>query len=1344
MLFADSSMSLAQDGGEAPAECSAGELVGRRTRDSKTVQHEDCSYTTTFGRKLHFEADPGVWEEVDLAFREEGAGHVSDRNDVVVRVSGARLDVTASETAAGIRWLLPAPPTVDERRATFSARGLEWEYALTKSGVKLGASVATTRGPQTYDFPYQLVGGAADLTVDEAGNLQGEGFHVPRAFAAGADGRVYEGGPWELLPGNRVSFEFDDSALPVEAYPYLLDPSTVFHEAVSTDDGWVHEWGPSYPPTNCSGFNDATVWAYRGYNGSQYATINAFMRWHTGSLPDNATVSMAVLRMVVAGRESPDGRSLTADWYDAWPLDCADHSETAQANALTGTSISSIPTGTVSEYPLSWSQTTGVSLTGYTGLRAHVSGGQPTRENYVSIYEFGNIDGMPEPRLAVTYATPNSAPTLNSVTDSPDPVTAGGTITFNVEWSDPNAGDTARALICKNPGVTASGTCSNGTWASGTNTSANPAPVSYTTSAADVGTQTYVAYACDQANACSNSDTKTFQVVPANSAPTLTSASDSPDPVTAGNPVTFNVSWTDPNAGDSVRAVVCKTNAISAAICPGGAWVTGVLKSTSPSSAVYNTSTADVGTRSYYAFACDQSNACSSGSAGSFTVTPPNSAPTITSASDSPDPVNVGSPVTFQVGWSDAGDSVRAVICKTNAVSSATCPGGAWAIGGLSSSSPSSASYTTTASDVGVKNYFAFACDQANACSSPIAGTFRVDGTPTILGVTDTPDPVTAGSPVTFAVSWADPGDSVKAVICKSNAVFVGTCPGGAWAIGGLSATSPSTATYTTQHADVGIRNYYAFACDAGNRCSSVSGGTFTVNNAAPTITSATDSPDPVTSGGTVTFSVGWSDPGDTVRALICKTDEVTSGACAERAWATGTLSSSSPATASYTTRAEDDGTNDYFAFACDSRNACAGPLQRDFEVRDTLQRSLDQTPVNTCQDGPPTTDPDGDGPRRLIVGTNREDQIWGGPADDILFGRGGQDAIKGLGGNDVICGGGGNDGINGGAGNDNIEASSERDFVVGADGDDTIFGGFDNDAVYGGRGVDTISGGIRPTNQRPTGEDGYSDYVVGGDGADVITNTDVSPLRVDGNDDEMHEDIEPDLKCPANAHGSDPNFFLAKAGVFDPDRLKVNDPEDPCLELTGKVLEFNDNPNDGDAKFNLPRERPEEPVARLTFMLTEAASRPDPCRETRLMPGDVIRVEFMPRDFGADLDNNDLPDHFPVPVSGQPITVGGLCVTDTGHEGEAEVDFELHPAYYVNYAGVDYYSGRKYAGSPIRMHPCSLLEPDPDKPNCGLAKNTPKHDAPFADKRHKRDWRYCWDENGNPCQGWLAEATFG
>jgi len=110
---------------------------------------------------------------------------------------------------------------------------------------------------------------------------------------------------------------------------------------------------------------------------------------------------------------------------------------------------------------------------------------------------------------------------------------------------------------------------------------------------------------------------------PLNAPPTITSVTDSPDPVTEGSDVTFTLDWDDLDVGELIRIHICQTDAIDGASqsCPGGSWCDSAgFTAVDPESCSYTTGVADIGTNSYFAFVCDDSNDCSSSSSSTFTV----------------------------------------------------------------------------------------------------------------------------------------------------------------------------------------------------------------------------------------------------------------------------------------------------------------------------------------------------------------------------------------------------------------------------------------------------------------------------------------------------------------------------------------------------------------------------------------------------------------------------------------------------------------------------------------------------------------------------------------------------
>lgn len=107
-----------------------------------------------------------------------------------------------------------------------------------------------------------------------------------------------------------------------------------------------------------------------------------------------------------------------------------------------------------------------------------------------------------------------------------------------------------------------------------------------------------------------------------------------------------------------------------------------------------------------------------------------NVAPTATTVTDTPDPTNPGRSVSFIYDWNDdAGDAVKIKICKTNSLTNQNCDGGYWASStSFTTADPAVVSYDVVGGDAGqTRDYWAFVCDDAGACTTGTAGTFSVN-----------------------------------------------------------------------------------------------------------------------------------------------------------------------------------------------------------------------------------------------------------------------------------------------------------------------------------------------------------------------------------------------------------------------------------------------------------------------------------------------------------------------------------------------------------------------------------------------------------------------------------------
>ncbi len=392
----------------------ATELVEERSQHGKRFSNPDGSFTEVIGLNLHYQDDTDQWQLSDPLFVFDGTDSVMDRHPVFeTRVSNQGVTVTAKDTGKGIHWITPRRPNVGQNKASFTQDGLMWIFANTSAGIKAEATVEAMRGPQTYRFNYVLQGDLESLTPDIDGNLIGDGFVIPRAFVIGANGKRYDTSVWELVGTSQIKFTFDDTDLPIEAYPYVIDPTTTFTIGASDDDGTVEKESTSYPPTGSVTVSDTTATddIVKRKAGSLYTERLALDRWDTSSLPDSATVTAATLRVRITSiAGDADARNLVGEWYVfTGSLSSGDYSTPPQGSDAYSVDISNLVNGQDNDITLS-DVAANINLTGNTGIRHGVSGGTPTGSNGAAWASFNHASLNPA-RLLVTYTDPSAAVT---------------------------------------------------------------------------------------------------------------------------------------------------------------------------------------------------------------------------------------------------------------------------------------------------------------------------------------------------------------------------------------------------------------------------------------------------------------------------------------------------------------------------------------------------------------------------------------------------------------------------------------------------------------------------------------------------------------------------------------------------------------------------------------------------------------------------------------------------------------------------------------------------------------------------------------------------------------------
>jgi hypothetical protein len=181
--------------------------------------------------------------------------------------------------------------------------------------------------------------------------------------------------------------------------------TVTFTLAAGGDDGDVTVRAGTYPPSAAADSNSSgTVFtAARRFVLSSYQVFDGLLRFDTSSLPDNATVTAATLKLWVNAKTDADNRNLVGEWYPAaqWPIDGADWALNPGNTALAGADVTAIATGATSSFALQ--NLSSISTTGLTGLRLGIDGGQPAGDNYV---QFATLESGKPAQLVVTYTTP--------------------------------------------------------------------------------------------------------------------------------------------------------------------------------------------------------------------------------------------------------------------------------------------------------------------------------------------------------------------------------------------------------------------------------------------------------------------------------------------------------------------------------------------------------------------------------------------------------------------------------------------------------------------------------------------------------------------------------------------------------------------------------------------------------------------------------------------------------------------------------------------------------------------------------------------------------------------------
>lgn len=242
-----------------------------------------------------------------------------------------------------------------------------------------------------------------------------------------------------------------------------------------------------------------------------------------------------------------------------------------------------------------------------------------------------------------------------------------------------------------------------------------------------------------------------------------------------------------------------------------------------------------------------------------------------------------------------------------------------------------------------------------------------------------------------------------------------------------------------------------------------VSGGAGAAPGDTDLALTKSDSPDPVTAGDNLTYTIKVENPGTLPATETKVTDKLpagvdfvsaTSGVC-QRAGDTvtcdlGQVNAASEATVTIVVKTKKAGT---------LTNTASVTSPEDIVLDNnsaTATTTVSKTPPKPRK--PKRARPSCAAP--TIAGTAGDDVITGTSRSDVIVTFTGNDQVFAGGGSDLVCTGGGADFVFGDRGGDTVIGGSGPDRLVGGDSGDLLKGKNGRDRLKGNAGNDTLNGG--------------------------------------------------------------------------------------------------------------------------------------------------------------------------------------------------------------------------------------------------------------------------------------------
>jgi uncharacterized repeat protein (TIGR01451 family) len=243
------------------------------------------------------------------------------------------------------------------------------------------------------------------------------------------------------------------------------------------------------------------------------------------------------------------------------------------------------------------------------------------------------------------------------------------------------------------------------------------------------------------------------------------------------------------------------------------------------------------------------------------------------------------------------------------------------------------------------------------------------------------------------------------------------------------------------------------------------------------------DSPDPVTAGDNLTYTIKVDNPGTLPATAVTVTDDLpagvdfvsaTGGICQRDADKVtcdlGQVDAATTATVTIVVKTNKAGTLSNTASVTSPEDIV---LANNSDTATTTVNKPPAKPKKPKKPKKPRGRPSCAAP--TIAGTAGDDTITGTAHGDVIVTFGGNDSVFAGGGSDLICTGGGADFVFADRGGDTVIGGSGPDRLLGGDGGDLLKGKNGRDRLKGNEGNDVLNGGKK------------RDRCKGGPGRDVL-----------------------------------------------------------------------------------------------------------------------------------------------------------------------------------------------------------------------------------------------------------------